>query len=265
MSLGNLFGSFGKMIGGAGVANPAGLGVAAGAGLLKAGLGFLQQAKGKKMLKKAKDPGYVIPEGFNKNLGQAEQMARTGLPAQEYNLASTNIQRGTQAGLRQLSRMSNPFAGIAGLARGQSDSFARLDASNAAARRQNILQAMGARRELAGQQLAQQQYAQNRYFEKVNEANARIGAGTQNIFGGISDIGTAGIMSGLGGGTTDTETTTSAPTPYSTQKYLSGLGMPTPGSVKPLSGFPFEGYGGMTNQQKITQRFRPKTIGLIGK
>ena len=263
MALGNLFGSFGKMIGGASTANPAGLGLAAGAGLLKAGLGFLQQAKGKKMLKKAKDPGYIIPEGFSKNLGQAEQLARTGMPSQEYNLASTNIQRGTQAGLRQLSRMSNPFAGIAGLARGQSDSFARLDAQNAAARRQNILQAMGARREMAGQQLAQQQYAQNRYFDKVNEAQARIGAGTQNIFGGLSDIGTAGIMSGMGG-TTPSVTQESA-TPYDTQRYLSGLGMPAPGTVKPLSGFPFENYGGMTNLQKISQKFRPKTIGLIGK
>jgi hypothetical protein len=178
---------------------PLALGIAAGAGLLKSGLGFLQQAKGKKMLKNAKDPGYVIPEGFSKNLAQSEQMARTGLPSQEYNLASTNIQRGTQAGLRQLGRMANPFAGIAGLARSQSDSFSRLDASNSAARRQNILQAMGARREMAGQQLAQQQYQQNRYFDKVNDANARIGAGTQNIFGGLSDIGTAGIMSGMGG------------------------------------------------------------------
>jgi hypothetical protein len=197
MELGSLLGTLG---GGAAMANPVGMGIAAGAGLLKAGLGFLQQAKGKKMLKNAKDPGYVIPEGFSRNLGQAEQMARTGLPSQEYNLASTNIQRGTQAGLRQLSRMSNPFAGIAGLARSQSDSFSKLDASNSAARRQNILQAMGARREMAGQQLAQQQYSQNRYFDKVNEANARIGAGTQNLMGGISDIGTAGIMSGMGGG-----------------------------------------------------------------
>jgi hypothetical protein len=178
---------------------PIGLAIAAGAGLLKAGAGIYQQAKGKKMLKNTVDPGYVIPKGYEQNLGQAEQMARGGIPAQEYNLASTNIQRGTQAGLRQLGRMSNPFAGIAGLARSQSDSFSKLDASNSAAKRQNILQAMGARREMAGQQLAQQQYAQNRYFDKVNEANARIGAGTQNIFGGLSDIGSAGMMSMMGG------------------------------------------------------------------
>jgi len=60
-------------------ANPVGLGIAAGAGLLKAGLGFLQQAKGKKMLKKTVDPGYVIPGGYGKNVGQAEQLAKSGL------------------------------------------------------------------------------------------------------------------------------------------------------------------------------------------
>jgi hypothetical protein len=197
MALGSLLGTLGAA---GATANPVGMGIAAGAGLLKAGLGFLQQAKGKKMLKKTVDPGYVIPKGYEQNLGQAEQMAKSGLSPQEYNLASTNIQRGSQAGLRQLGRMSNPFAGIAGLARSQSDSFSKLDASNASAKRQNILQAMGARREMAGQQLAQQQYSQNRYFDKVNEAQARIGAGTQNMFGGISDIGSAGIMASLGGG-----------------------------------------------------------------
>ena len=68
------------------------------------------------------------------------------MPSQEYNLAGTNIQRGTQAGLRQLGRMSNPFAAISGLQRGQTDAFSRLDAQNASVRRQNILQAMGARK-----------------------------------------------------------------------------------------------------------------------
>ena len=180
----------------------AGIGVAAGGA--KAISGASQVKKGKRALARAVDPGYQIPEEFKRNLGQAEQMSKVGLPSQEYNLASTNIQRGTQAGLRQLSRMSNPFAGIAGLQRGQSDAFAQLDASNAAARRQNILQAMGARQELAGQKLAQQQYAQQGYFDKVNQANAMIGAGRQNVAGGLGSIGNIGMsmvgMGGMGGG-----------------------------------------------------------------
>lgn len=192
-------GLLGSLAGGAAMANPVGMGIAAGAGLLKAGLGFAQQLKGKKMLKKTIDPGYKIPKGFGQNLAQSEQLARVGMPSQQYNQAQQNISRNVGTGVRALSRSANPAAGVAGLVRAQNDATMGLDVSNAAAKRQNILQAMGARREMAGQQLAQQQYAQNRYFDKVNEANARIGAGTQNMFGGISDIGTAGVMSMMGG------------------------------------------------------------------
>jgi hypothetical protein len=196
MPLGSLLGTLGAA---GATANPVGMGIAAGAGLLKAGLGFLQQSKGKKMLKNTVDPGYVIPPGYEKTVGEAEQAAKRGLSPQEYNLASTNIQRSSQEGLRQLGRMSNPFAGIAGLARSQSDSFSKLAGQDNQIRRQNILQAIGARREMSGQQLAKQQYSQNRYFDKVNDANARIGAGTQNMFGGIGDIGSAGLMAGMAG------------------------------------------------------------------
>jgi hypothetical protein len=169
-------------------------GIISGVGALgKLIAGGSQAKKARKTLAGLVDPGYTIPDEFKQNLGQAENMARVGLPSQEYNLASTNIQRGTQAGLRQLGRMSNPFAGIAGLQRGQSDAFARLDASNAAARRQNMLQAMGFRREYAGQKLAQQQYAQQGYMNKVNQANALLGAGIQNKFGAFSDLGKIGV------------------------------------------------------------------------
>jgi hypothetical protein len=48
---------------------------------------------------------------------------------------------------------------------------------------------------MAGQQLAQQQYQQNRYFDKVNQAQAMIGAGAQNIGGGLSMAGTSAIQS----------------------------------------------------------------------
>jgi len=170
-----------------------GLALAGASAGAKAITGASQTAKGKKALKRAIDPGYKIPDEFKRNLGQAEQMSKVGLPSEQYNLASTNIQRNTQAGLRQLGRMSNPFAGIAGLQRGQNDAFAQLDASNANARRQNLLNSMNVRRDLAGQKLAQQQYAQQGYFDKVNQANAMIGAGRQNVAGALGSIGNIGL------------------------------------------------------------------------
>ena len=179
-------------------------GIISGASSLLGGLfGGGQKRKARKMLAGLQDPGYNIPKEFEQNLAQAENMARVGMPSQEYNLAGTNIQRNTQAGLRQLGRMSNPFAAISGLQRGQNDAFARLDAQNAATRRQNLLGAMGARRELAGQKLAQQQYGQQRYMDKVNQANALMGAGMQNqgnAIGALGRIGTALISSDGGGG-----------------------------------------------------------------
>lgn len=162
--------------------------------------GGSQKKKANKMLSSLRDPGYKIQDEFKTNLAQAEQLARQGLPAEQYNLATTNIQRGTQAGLRQLGRMSNPFAGIASLTRNQNDALASLDASNAAARRQNILGAMGARRELAGQKLAQQQYAQQRYMDQVNQANALLGAGMQNKAAGLGTIGNIGMLLSMYGG-----------------------------------------------------------------
>lgn len=170
-----------------------------GSAALTSAQGAKQQREARKMLAGLKDPGYQIPEEFQQNLGEAEKLAKTGIPAQEYNLASTNIQRGTQAGLRQLGRMSNPFAGIASLSRSQSDAFANLDAANAAARRQNILGAMGARRELAGQKLGQQQYAQQRYMDQLNQANALLGAGMQNVAGGLGSLGQYGMVQSIYG------------------------------------------------------------------
>jgi hypothetical protein len=171
-----------------------------GATALAGRQGRKQQKEAEAMLKSLKDPGFQVPEEYQTNLAQAEQLARVGMPSEQYNLATTNIQRGTQAGLRQLGRMSNPFAGIAGLARGQSDALAGLDASNAAARRQNILGAMGARSQLAQAKLAQQQYAQQRYFEQVNQANALRGAGMQNVAGSLGNVANIGMMLGMYGG-----------------------------------------------------------------
>lgn len=176
-----------------------GAAIGAGSALLQGVAGLIQQGKAAKMRRGLKDPGYVIPSDFGKNLGQAEQMARVGMPSEQYNQAQTNIQRSTQAGLRRLGRMSNPFAGIQGLASGEKDAGLNLDVASANIRRQNILGAMGARREMANQKLAQQQYAQQSYMDKINQANAMSGAGMQNIAGGLGSLANVGMTSMSGG------------------------------------------------------------------
>ena len=174
--------------------------IAGGAGALKSIGGLFQSGKAKRMLKQLQDPGYKIPKGFYQNLAQSEQLARTGMPMEQYNLAKQGIDRSVAGGMRGLSRSANPSAGVASLVRAGIEGGLNLEAQNAAVRRQNILQAMGARRELAGQELAKQQYAQQRYMDKVNQANALRAAGVQNTFGGLGDIASIGMMGGFGGG-----------------------------------------------------------------
>lgn len=198
-----------------------GAAIGAGSALLQGVAGLIQQGKAAKMRRGLKDPGYVIPSDFGKNLGIAEQMARVGMPSEQYNQAQTNIQRGTQSGLRQLGRMSNPFAAIQGLARGQQEAGLNLDVANANARRQNILAAMGSRRELAGQKLAKQQYAQQSYMDKVNQANALRGAGAQNVAGGLGTIANVGMTAMSAFGRKEPSTIDDTTTSYNSPNYPS--------------------------------------------
>lgn len=199
-------GGLGKLIGGAGVANPVGLGIGALSTIGQGIAGLFQAGKAKKMLKQLQDPGYRIPKGFYKNLAQAEQLAKVGMPMEQYNLAKQGIDRAVSTGMRGLSRSANPSAGVASAVRAGTEGVLNLEAQNAAVRRQNIMQAMGARRELAGQELAKQQYAQQQYMNKVNQANALRGAGMQNVFGAASGLANMGLMGSAYGSAGATKT-----------------------------------------------------------
>lgn len=216
-------GGLGKFLGGPGL----GTALSVGQGIA----GLLQGNKAKKQLRQLQDPGYKIPKGFYQNLAQSEQLARTGMPMEQYNLAKQGIDRSVAGGMRGLSRSANPSAGVASLVRAGIEGGLNLEAQNAAVRRQNIMQAMGARRELAGQELAKQQYAQQRYMDKVNQANAMQGAGIQNVAGSIGSIANIGMMKQIYGGGKQ-----SASSVDPTLNYLSGMGI-YPG----ISGVPVKG------------------------
>ena len=176
-----------------------GAAIGMGAGLLKGVLGLFQKGKANRMLKKLRDPGYSIPTEYTKNLAQAEELAKSGMGAEQKNLFQQNINRGLATGTRGLSRSANPSAGVASMVRAATEGGLNMASMDEQIKRQNIREAMGFRREMAGQKLAQQQYAQQSYMNKVNQANALKGAGIQNAFGGLSDIGTIGAYSAKNG------------------------------------------------------------------
>jgi hypothetical protein len=165
---------------------------------LKGIQGIFQGIKGKKMAKANVRPTYQIPTGFAKNLAEAEAEARTGLPQQQYNRALQNIQRNQSAGLRQIGRMGRGGS-VAGLARAGMDAGVNLDVADAEARARNRQMARGYRTQLSQQELAKQAYDKfGKYEEDAAAAEALMGAGRQNVMGGLSDLSRVGMtyMSG---------------------------------------------------------------------
>jgi len=149
----------------------------------------------------------VQPE-YQENVNQAQQMAQTGLPEQQYNNQLNNIQRNQAGGLMAISRSANPGANVASILRTGNDSTNTLNAQDAMMRNRNLLNLLNQRMQLAQQKdKAWDWNHQQRYLQNLAKANAYRSAGNQSINSGVSEAaGTvtaangAGAFSGGGGG-----------------------------------------------------------------
>ena len=167
--------------------------ISAAPAALKGIQGIFQGIKGKKMAKANVRPTYQIPTGFVKNVAESEAEARTGLPQQQYNRALQNIQRSQAANLRQIGRTGRGGS-VAGLARAGMDATLNLDVADAEARARNRQMARGYRTQLSQQELAKQSYDKfAKYEEDAAAAEALMGAGRQNVMGGLSDAARVGM------------------------------------------------------------------------
>lgn len=175
------------------------LAIAAIPSVLKAGQGIMQGIKGNKLAKQNIRPTYEIPKEFQQNLAIAENMAKIGLPQQQYNQAQQNFQRNQANALRQFNRMGNP-RGLAGIVRAGNDATLGLDVADAQARMSNQRNAMGYRSQIGQQQLAKQNYDKFMKFnEQADSAAALQGAGRQNVMGGLTELSQIGQMAMMNG------------------------------------------------------------------
>jgi len=175
-------------------------GIAAIPSVVKGIQGIFQGAKGNKLAKQNIRPTYEIPKEFQQNLAIAENMAKIGLPQQQYNQAQQNFQRNQASALRQFGRMGNP-RGLAGIVRAGNDATLGLDVADANARMANQRSVMGYRGQIGQQQLAKQQWDKMAlYGERADAAAALQGAGRQNVMGGLSELSQIGQMAMMNGG-----------------------------------------------------------------
>jgi hypothetical protein len=141
-------------------------------------------------------PVQSVDPAYQQNVNQAEQMAQTGMPSQQYNNSLNSINRNQTGGLLALSRSPNPSAGIASTIRAGNDATNSLDATSAGMRNQNILNLMRQRSILAQQKQNAFDYNnKDKYSENLAKSQALLGAGNQNINNGLNDVGSvAGTM-----------------------------------------------------------------------
>jgi hypothetical protein len=232
----------GKLISGLG-----GIGGLLSIGSSVAGLlgGIGQKKRGKEAMAQAEllNPGV---EGYQAIANEAQQAARQGMANQEYNLATTNIQRGTASALGTAAKLGNPIAAISNINRNEIDAFGQLGASNEGLKRQNRQASWAAQAQL--QQARQQQYS-----DAYNAAQALMGAGQQNTAGSLGALGQYGMMQSIYGDRTQyanknrnktaagAAASTPAPAPSTTPSTTPSYNIPgIPGFMQGK----FGGYGG---------------------
>lgn len=161
---------------------------------LQAGAGAIQAAKGKKKLRGLSRPEYSIPEEVRKNLAVAEQEATYGMDAASKQVATQGIDRTMAASLYGAGTRKAGLAGMGGVVQAGSDAFSNLAAIDQAERARKKAAAMSARSEMAGYKDKEFEVNKMQPYEMgVEEAQSLIGAGMQNVMGGLQTAATTGI------------------------------------------------------------------------
>lgn len=160
----------------------------------KLGTGIVQGIRANKIDRNNIRPTQQVQQEYFQNVQDANQMARLGLPQQQYNLARQNILRNQSNALGLLNRSANPAAGLNAMLRAGNDATLNLDVQNAQARNQNLRSLMGQRQILAGQkQNAFDWNEKSKYLVQAAKAQALRGAGIQNTMGAFGDVQQIGM------------------------------------------------------------------------
>jgi len=173
----------------------------AGVGALAKGItGAFQRRKANKI--DASNP-FVVEKAnpiFQQNAAIADNMARTGLPQQQYNNSLNNIMR-NQAGALTMFGRNPQRTNLASLLRGSNDATMNLDVQDANTRQNNQRFAFGQRLNLAQEQNRVWDWNnRQKFLMNKTRAEAVRGAGNQNLMGAFNDVSGIGL-SMLGGGT----------------------------------------------------------------
>jgi hypothetical protein len=194
----------------------------AGVGALgKIAYGAIQNHQANKIDEANIRPVETVQPEYEQNVRTAEQMAQQGIPQQSYNNQVNAINRNQAGALMTLGRSANPGANLASIVRAGNDANNNLNAEDAMQRNRNTLALIQQRGILAQQKQNTFNYNyKDKYSENLAKSQALRGAETQNISGGLTDLGQIGSMYAMAQSGNPTSQ------PYGTPDPSSQLSMP---------------------------------------
>jgi hypothetical protein len=189
--------------------------VGAGVGLGKAVIGGVQAAKGRKQLNSllANRPQYNIPEEYMRSLGVYQNLASQEMPGmQRYEEMIGQSTARTMTGAERGAISSNVYQGAVEQSQDRElQALQQLAQMGVQYKTQAMQNLAGAYNTVGGLRDQQFEYNVNRPWEiQANMAAGKQTTGTENLYGGFTDIGEAAItfmgtkyaqeMGGGGGG-----------------------------------------------------------------
>lgn len=181
--------------------------ISGGLGIIGGGISALigagQKKKGKKLLNSLVMPEEQLASELTENQNLARTRAAEGLPSEIYNNAMKNIQRNQLTAFRSAKDRRGGLGSIAGILQSTNDATGNLDAQDAQMRVDNEGRLINVNNNIANWKSKLFDLNKRQpYEEKKDYAYSLIGAGNQNIMGGIDKaVGGFGMgASGLFGG-----------------------------------------------------------------
>lgn len=154
---------------------------------VQAGVGAVQAISGYKQKKNLTRPEYQIPEEIERNMTEAELMSYYGMPDAQKAEYMQNIQRSTQGALRGIASRKGGLGAVSVAQQTQQDAYMNLLSADVQQRMQNIQTAQNMRQTMANYR--DKAFAINEmqpYEQSYAEAQSLIGAGMQNVMGGLT-------------------------------------------------------------------------------
>lgn len=175
-------------------------GISAVGGGLQAYQGWKQAKAGREAENQLVKPEFEIPTEIVKNMSLAEKRAYQGLTDEQKRQFLENQQRTSQAALRSSSDRRGGLGMISQIQAQENLSNRQLLQADMSAQEANIQKAMEARSVMAAYKDKRFEHQYNEYVSDLDYARAQIGAGKQNIAGGLNTIASSAMtVAGAGG------------------------------------------------------------------